>query len=260
MSDVAPQVRSTPILALVFLVLSFVAGLFLAYSRGNDIQPNPPGSIQSADVVESVAVIDWGAKLAAMDGQLTEARTGIQRIDEGLSILREQQRGIDSQLAEIADFIAQAGFGTTQSSPTAPQPQGSPLSRLEEDFERLSAVPTEWGRLVTFAESNLRFPPEQTDVPSDQVDALRPIADTLSRHGSLRAQVVGHTDRSGSASSNLELSRKRAESVKAALVALGADRDRIQTDGLGDTSPITDNETPEARQRNRRVEIYLIGP
>jgi outer membrane protein OmpA-like peptidoglycan-associated protein len=114
--------------------------------------------------------------------------------------------------------------------------------------------------LVTFAESNRRFPAEQTDIPWDQVDALRSIADTLSRHASLRARVVGHTDRSGSASRNLDLSRQRAESVKAALVELGADRDRIQTDGLGDTSPITDNQTAEARHLNRRVEIYLIGP
>jgi outer membrane protein OmpA-like peptidoglycan-associated protein len=260
MSDAAPQVRSTPILALIFLVLSFAAGLFLAYSRGNNIQPNPTPTIQSADAVESVVAIDRGDKLAVMNVQLTEARTAIQRIDEAVAILREQQRGIDSQLAELADVIGQAGFAGTQSSPTPIEPQANARSLLEEDFERLSAVPTERGRLVTFAESKLRFPAEQTDLPSDQVDTLQPIADALSRHGFLRARIVGHTDRSGGASRNLELSRMRAESVKAALVELGADSDRIQTDGLGDASPITDNETPEARHRNRRVEIYLIDP
>ena len=67
--------------------------------------------------------------------------------------------------------------------------------------------------------------------------------------------IVGHTDNTGSRDFNMELSEKRAESVKAWLVNKGIDASRLTTTGKGPDEPIVPNTTPENLQKNRRVEF-----
>ena len=71
--------------------------------------------------------------------------------------------------------------------------------------------------------------------------------------------IEGYTDSSGDAAFNQQLSEKRAEAVKAELVANGADPDKITTVGYGESKPIADNVTREGRAKNRRVEIRVEG-
>ncbi len=71
--------------------------------------------------------------------------------------------------------------------------------------------------------------------------------------------VEGYTDDSGDAAFNQQLSEKRAEAVKAELVANGADPKKITTVGYGEDNPIADNSTREGRAKNRRVEIKVEG-
>jgi outer membrane protein OmpA-like peptidoglycan-associated protein len=72
-----------------------------------------------------------------------------------------------------------------------------------------------------------------------------------------RLRVEGHTDATGTAASNRELSNRRAAAVVAALVARGVSRERLRSVGLGDTQPLETNATDEGRQRNRRVEFHI---
>ena len=71
------------------------------------------------------------------------------------------------------------------------------------------------------------------------------------------AVIEGHTDSVGKHQFNLKLSRQRAESVKKALVSLGADPARISTRGYGYTKPIADNATAEGRRKNRRADTTV---
>ena len=71
--------------------------------------------------------------------------------------------------------------------------------------------------------------------------------------------IAGYTDDSGDASFNQDLSEKRAQAVKAELVANGANPDKITTVGYGEENPIADNSTREGRAKNRRVEIKVEG-
>lgn len=71
------------------------------------------------------------------------------------------------------------------------------------------------------------------------------------------AIIEGHTDDTGDAAFNQQLSEKRAEAVKAEAVANGANPDKITTIGYGETQPIADNSTREGRAKNRRVEIKI---
>jgi len=69
--------------------------------------------------------------------------------------------------------------------------------------------------------------------------------------------ITGHTDATGSAATNLKLSRQRAAAVKKALVELGLSPGRLATRGLGESRPIADNRTAAGRARNRRVTLSL---
>lgn len=74
------------------------------------------------------------------------------------------------------------------------------------------------------------------------------------------ALIEGHADSTGSASHNLDLSRRRAESIRDALVEFGVERDRLVAEGYGSLFPVADNSTEEGRERNRRVEIVILRP
>lgn len=73
-----------------------------------------------------------------------------------------------------------------------------------------------------------------------------------------KVRIEGHTDITGSASINLPLSRRRADSIRQYLIAKGIDPKMLMIAGYGSGKPIADNRTPEGRAQNRRVEFIVI--
>ncbi|TXT40075.1 MAG: OmpA/MotB protein [Comamonadaceae bacterium] len=71
--------------------------------------------------------------------------------------------------------------------------------------------------------------------------------------------AVGHTDAVGADTYNQKLSVKRSEAVKAYLVSKGIEKNRVYTEGKGESQPVADNKTKEGRSKNRRVEIEVVG-
>jgi len=94
-------------------------------------------------------------------------------------------------------------------------------------------------------------------------DTLKPESDPvlaevvalLKGDATLKLSIDGHTDNVGNAKTNLDLSKKRAESVKKYLTGKGVDSARLKTGGCGDTKPVGPNETEEGKAQNRRVEL-----
>lgn len=80
----------------------------------------------------------------------------------------------------------------------------------------------------------------------------------LNQHKDLRIEIQGHTDNIGSDEYNQRLSERRAETVRNYLVAQGIDPNRLTTKGYGESVPIADNNTPEGRALNRRIEFKVI--
>lgn len=86
---------------------------------------------------------------------------------------------------------------------------------------------------------------------------LQAIATSLSAQPEIQIEVAGNTDSTGSATYNLGLSQKRAESVRNFLIAQGIKADHISAKGYGETNPIASNNTASGRAMNRRVELHI---
>lgn len=106
---------------------------------------------------------------------------------------------------------------------------------------------------------DILFATGKADISPESAKTLEQIGALLRNRPAWRLRIEGHTDDVGAPKSNLELSRKRAESVKAWLVSRhGADAGRLETAGFGDTRPVADNAAAEGKALNRRVELVKL--
>ena len=88
--------------------------------------------------------------------------------------------------------------------------------------------------------------------------SLDELAEVLKKKTTWRLEITGHTDNVGDDNLNLALSKKRAEALKAYLMSQGVEELRLLTLYFGETKPIATNDTPEGRQKNRRVEMKIV--
>jgi len=101
------------------------------------------------------------------------------------------------------------------------------------------------------------------DLDSDVIrESSFPVLDealaVLNEYKQLRVLIEGHTSSEGTREHNLDLSARRAKSVKAYLVDKGVDADRLETEGFGPDRPVASNDTEAGREQNRRIEFKIL--
>jgi outer membrane protein OmpA-like peptidoglycan-associated protein len=112
------------------------------------------------------------------------------------------------------------------------------------------------GKLVTYG---IYFDVNKDVVKPESYGTIKGIADVLKENPTVNVKIVGHTDSDGDDKSNLDLSKRRAASVKDALVnSFGIDAARIETDGKGEGESIAPNDSGVNKALNRRVEILKL--
>jgi len=120
----------------------------------------------------------------------------------------------------------------------------------------LERMLTETGRADIYS---IYFSFNSDELRDESEPTLREIADIMRRHPDWKLSVAGHTDSVGGDASNLDLSKRRAASVKSALVSrFTVNGNRLTTDGFGKSRPVDTNDTEEGRARNRRVELVKV--
>ncbi|MEJ2422869.1 MAG: OmpA family protein [Candidatus Thiodiazotropha sp.] len=126
---------------------------------------------------------------------------------------------------------------------------------LRKELEDLQAMKTERGMVITLGDVLFSF--GKTDLLPGAMNTIDKLAKFLAEYPNKTVLIEGHTDNIGSEEYNQKLSEQRALAVKNALIQVGVDASRIDTVGLGESSPITDNSTEAGRLKNRRVEIVI---
>ncbi len=124
-------------------------------------------------------------------------------------------------------------------------------------LEKIAAVKEEARGLVITLNGSVLFATGQSVLLPIAQDRLQEVARALQDTPNGAIVVEGHTDSTGSAATNDDLSRRRAEAVRDYLLAQGIAHDRIRAVGLGSSRPVADNKTVEGRANNRRVEIVI---
>ncbi|NQU52025.1 MAG: PD40 domain-containing protein, partial [Bacteroidetes bacterium] len=105
---------------------------------------------------------------------------------------------------------------------------------------------------------NIYYETDSFIILSESEPELQNLVLFLQNNSDLKVEIQGHTDSSGNAENNKQLSELRAKSVVDYLVTNGIQISRLLFAGYGDTVPISTNETPEGRRENRRTTIKIL--
>ena len=127
---------------------------------------------------------------------------------------------------------------------------------LRRRLELLELRQTDRGVVVTLGD--VLFGLGQTELQPSARSNLEDVVELLQSEPGKRIRIEGHTDASGPANVNERISRERAEAVRAELISMGIDAERIAAVGMGEEFPIASNESPDGRSRNRRVDVILL--
>jgi OmpA-OmpF porin, OOP family len=112
------------------------------------------------------------------------------------------------------------------------------------------------GKLVTYG---IYFDVNKDVVKPESYGTLKEIAAILNEVPDVKVKIVGYTDSDGADAANLDLSKRRAASVKAELIkSFNVKGDRLVTEGMGEANPIAPNDTPSNKALNRRVEFIKM--
>ena len=137
--------------------------------------------------------------------------------------------------------------------------EAKPFERIEK-FPKLKMVPPipsiEANSLLITLDSGILFDVDKYDIRPEAAEVLKNLAVVLKEADIKAFEIDGHTDSDASDEHNQVLSENRANSVKNFLAAQGLTAE-ISTNGYGESRPIATNDTPEGKQKNRRVEIII---
>lgn len=140
---------------------------------------------------------------------------------------------------------------------------GNYMDKQEEEFREELAdsgvkVIRDGDNLRLQLPSNITFATGSANISQSFNPVLDDVARVLKKYEKTTMLIEGHTDSTGSAEYNQQLSLNRANAVRNNLVGNGVDSRRVTTEGYGESMPVADNDTESGRQLNRRVELRIV--
>lgn len=202
---------------------------------------------------EQIARAEKEARERARRETLQEERA--RREAEAAREVAEQER-LDAVLEKLeAEETARAA---EQEAERLRRERERELGRLQGALSRIAATRrTALGVVMSLDERHVEFDFDEADLRPVDRELLSRIAGVLLTFEDFSIEVVGHTDRIGTAEYNQELSERRAEAVRDYLVEIGVDPEAISARGMGESSPLVEGTDEESHQRNRRVELAI---
>ena len=201
--------------------------------------------VEARAVAEARAKREAAADAARATAEEQARREAEQARRESEFALEESQRQAELDAREAAEQAAAA---------EAAKARAEFAARLNR------ALPTRVTDRGVVAEiAGVQFATGAATLNPEAREALARFSGIVGTYPELRFKIEGHTDTTGSAQTNKDLSLARAITVRDYLVGQGADSSAIEVEGLGPDQPVADNATAEGRARNRRVEIVLTG-
>ncbi len=195
---------------------------------------------QDAAIAQPAYMAAQNARLAQMHAaaKADDARVAAGQAERDQIMLAARNR-------EVRNATSQRDEATAQNA------------RLQAEVDQLKATPTPRGLVLTLGD--VLFDTGRSELNSGSGRKLDQLAQFLGEHKDRRVEIDGFTDSVGTDGYNEELSRRRADAVKSALLTRGIDPSRISTQGYGKAFPVASNSDSGGRQLNRRVEVVIGG-
>ena len=220
----------------------------------------------AADKKESIEAIDKLAYLAKQKiavaqevAKRKQAESEVANAGRQRDEIRLQQRTQEADKAKIsaeqAKADADAARRQAEAATASAREEQSKSAALQQQLADLQAKQTDRGLVITL--SDVLFNTDKADLSAEGMRTAQKMADVLLQEPQSAVLIEGFTDSTGSSAHNLELSQRRAESVRNALIGLGVKADKVATRGYGEAFPVASNSDAGSRQLNRRVEIVL---
>lgn len=160
-----------------------------------------------------------------------------------------------NNIGKIILYKSTAKFSATEESPLS----HSWFALFNKDYKKgLNAPMIREIERKNFVFQPIYFDYDKAEIHPEYYDFLKKMIRVVEGHSDLRIKVIGNTDADGSEEYNLELSKKRAQALIDFFTKNGLNADRIEIDFKGESNPVDTNNTPEGKQRNRRVEFSFI--
>jgi len=215
------------------------------------------------EIVQPAPVVD---KSVYLTGNITDSETGapvlarIEVIDYltdavvGTTASSDVDGSYKVKLPERKIYIVNiraTGFLSDMKKITIPENYPSDVMRLDVQLAKVKV-----GKKVIL--NNIFFETGKAVLTKDSFEELDKLVGIMNDNPTMKIEISGHTDNTGSAVINARLSTERARAVVEYLVSKGIDRSRMTYMGYGPDYPIADNSTPEGRAKNRRVEFKIL--
>ena len=167
-----------------------------------------------------------------------------------------EQAKLSAEQSRLAAQSAQADTAVAQRQAQEAQARAKQLqAQLDAQLADLAAKKTERGIIITLGD--VLFGTDLARLNANGMATAQKLASILQQNPKRTVLIEGFTDSTGTASHNQELSERRANAVKAALLEQGVASERVAIRGYGESYPVAANDTAQNRQQNRRVEIVL---
>jgi outer membrane protein OmpA-like peptidoglycan-associated protein len=209
---------------------------------------------RDAEVNQPAYLATQNARLAQAHAaaKADDARVAAGQAERDRIMLAARTREAENAKASAANSRAVAEVALSQRDQAKEE-----TARVQAELDALKATPTPRGLVLTLGD--VMFDTGRSELKSGGLRKIEQLAQFLNEHSDRRVQIDGFTDSVGGDSYNEELSQRRADAVKAALVSRGVDPSRIGTEGYGKAYPVASNSDAGGRQLNRRVEVVIGG-
>ena len=176
----------------------------------------------------------------------TDSRKRIGDLEEEIRNLDQQLGGVSQERSALVQRLEADARLREQ------------FASIENMFQHDEARVQREGNRVIVRLVGLTFPSGQATVLPAHRDLLKKVQQAADVFPRSQIVVEGHTDSYGDDQANLNLSRRRAEAIGAYLTGtLGVTASRVSAIGYGETQPIASNDTPQGRERNRRIDVII---
>ena len=226
-----------------------------------ELEQSPRAGLAAADLANARTSLDAANRLAdtkskraEMEFEATNAMLSAQIANEKIQTAQANEQ-VAAGTAQRQTVLLQARERDAQRSANQASDARDRTKSLEAELADMKLQKTERGLVLTLGD--VLFDTAQATLKPGADAPLDRLATALRERPDRKVLIEGHTDNVGSDQNNLGLSERRAQSVQAALIQRGVNRNQITSLGKGENFPVASNESPTGRQSNRRVELIF---